>query len=76
MSLSGYTGSGTANQYYMPLPVVMRSTPTINVTGSTNINTTGAGCANVGNYALSFASYGVGLGGFISDATGNLSSEL
>ena len=76
LNLSGYTSAGTTNQYYVLLPVIMRSVPTISVTGTTNLNTTAAGASNVGTYGLAFVSTGAGLGGFISAAVGNLNSEL
>lgn len=73
---AGITDSGATNSYRGRLTVNMRSTPTVVIVGTTNINTTGATVLTVGSEHYDHSSIGSASGGFISIANANLNAEL
>jgi hypothetical protein len=75
-SLSGYTTSGTGNQYNGTFNVTMRSSPTITVTSSSNLNTTGATITAYSSTYFYHYSLGSAAGGYISSANATASAEL
>jgi hypothetical protein len=74
--LGGWTGAGVTNSYTGKLGVIMRATPVVSVTSSSNTNSTGATvvASGVGHYRHN--STGVGSAGFISSAIATLDAEL
>ena len=74
--LAGWTGASVTNSYTGQLGVIMRATPAISVTSSSNTNSTAATvfAAGVGHYRHN--SIGVSSGGFISSAIATLDTEL
>ncbi len=75
-SLSGYTTTGTGNQYNGTFNVTMRSSPTITVTSSSNLNTTGATITAYNSTYFYHYSLGSAAGGYISSANATASAEL
>jgi hypothetical protein len=75
-SLGGVALSAIGNQYNGAFNVTMRSAPTITVTSSTNINTTGATITAVNSTYYQHYSLGSSSGGFISGAIATASAEL
>jgi hypothetical protein len=75
-SLSGYTTAGTGNQYNGTFNVTMRASPTITVTSSSNLNTTGATITGYNSIYFYHYSLGSAAGGYISSANATASAEL
>jgi len=75
MYLAGYTGIGITNAYRTTIPA-MRATPTVVITASSNANTTSANIIANDFQTILHSSTGAGLGGFISQASATLTSEL
>jgi hypothetical protein len=72
----GYIVSGAAITYRIPFRTLMRTTPTVVVTGQENINTTGATMEAEGNGHANHVALGAGTGGFLTRAIGFFSAEL
>ncbi|MBM3366658.1 MAG: hypothetical protein FJY48_13360 [Betaproteobacteria bacterium] len=73
---AGYVVGGATlarRGFFVPL---MRATPTVAVTASSNTNTTGAGFAAVSSSVYSFEAVGAAAGGYIYSATANFSAEI
>lgn len=74
--LGGYTSTGVTNTYDHSLPVTMRTSPTITVGATSNVNTTGATVLAGGPSFCIHSSTGAASGGFVSVVAAALSAEI